>query len=262
MLAVGAISALGQSCETDRQEFSQISAQLLVGWNTEKENKSKVVAKRIQLTNTAVELIRSGVLKLLNQYSSAIADDILSYVRCVQGLPLYQGEPIYEGWESFIDAPKVYFLNTVDPNGMMLAYFIYRGPFPAGIPDTMPFVDSFAKRARKWELVGSMGEDFQSSTFHISPISSPLPKQSWFLLSGFHIGDTGTRLMLEIVSFDGQSSRSIWKISGLQKTILEENHGTYIVLSQYRGFENGHDIYEHIRWNVTPNGMERSLAAK
>jgi len=238
---------LGQTCEVNRKQYANITNKLLVGWD--KHNEDEVLAARKSLTIEAAGFIRMNIVNSLNKSDRVDPQNIANQLQCWQNLKEYQN------WHSLIDLPKAFYVD-VPYRTLVVAYFIYRGPVPAGIPDTLPFVDFFRKLPQGWKYIDSVGEDFKASTFEIYPITSGLPNQTWFLLSGHTLGDTGAGLKLEIISFDGEHTKVLWQKFDLTKAILKEIRPSYIIVSQYQGFANGHDINKETRWDVTASGLK------
>jgi hypothetical protein len=132
-------SASAQSCSLAKQKFMEVTTELHVGFND--ENKDQILTKQAHQTTQAVEIIRAGILETLNKEEDPIQPGkVTSYIQCVQD------SPIYEGWESIINTPQAFLSNETGQQVLTVAYFVYRGPFPAGIPDTLPFVDFFVKK--------------------------------------------------------------------------------------------------------------------
>jgi hypothetical protein len=139
-----------------------------------------------------------------------------------------------------------------------ICYWIYRGG--AGIPDVLPVVDAYELKGSQWTYVGTSGSSFRGSTFVVH-ILNPKGQTPWILVSGFHIGDTATRLRLEVLAIDGNGIRSIWSQGGMARTTVQNVTASSVTLSQYTGFKDGKDQYKEILLLVGPNGLREINAS-
>ena len=95
------------------------------------------------------------------------------------------------------------------------------------------------------------------STFYINRIKAGRAGESWFLLSGKVIGDTGSRLHLQVVGFDGKALQSVWEESGLRRTYLAGVFGDHIVLKGSGLDAKGREIEFTERLDVVAEGLKR-----
>jgi hypothetical protein len=163
--------------------------------------------------------------------------------------------PEYQNFHEETNTPVAY---RARPNTarIVIAYYLYRGG--NAIPDTRPYLEAYSKvDSHTWRWIGEVGSTFEKSTFFVHQISAGVEGQEWFLLTGFEIGDTGTRLRVEVVAFDGEALKTIWQTSGLVHTTLAEVHQDYIILSRYEGYRDGHDVFQLDRYDVVREGLRK-----
>ncbi len=255
-LALGLLSfcgslSYGQTCGSRANEFQTLNTPLIfkneADWKRFNKDQYEFETQR------AHEYIRRQLLEYLTA-GKASTNDLEALIRCLQALPEYQS------LRDETNTPAVFALGK-SSSAFAAAYYLYRGA--SAIPDTRPYFEVYVKKSKDtWESVGEAVASFGRSTFFAYRLSPPrVDDQSWFLMSGFQIGDTGTRLRLELIAFDGKKLRTVSTISGLVQTTLAEVHPEYLILSQYEGFRDGHDLFKRRRLDVTPQGLREASAA-
>jgi hypothetical protein len=83
------------------------------------------------------------------------------------------------------------------------------------VPNTLALVQCFARIRGSWTLVSNAGNQFDSHTLFINELRSPSPDESWYLLSGRHVADTGGKLRMEVVACGAKEMRTVWKRDGI-----------------------------------------------
>ena len=233
-----------ESCEKQKAKFAELNSSLVFRTETDwkRFNQKQFDAQ----TESAHRYLRDQMISELDGGKSD-SQSIERFLRCVLSLPEYQV------FREESNTPKAY---SIGPTAIAVGYYIYRGG--NAVPDTRPYLEVYQKGQNGgWKWIGEVGETYRRSTFFVHPLTPAVPEQFWFLLSGFEIGDNGTRLHLEIISFDGKMLRSIWAKSGLALTTLSEVHPNYIVLSEYKGSHEGHDVYDKEVFDVVASGLRK-----
>lgn len=133
-------------------------------------------------------------------------DVIRSYLNCMQE----RDETLPPEWST--NTPQVFIAKTSRSLIAVTSMLIMRGG--NGIPYTRPVVQCFSGSNRRWALIGGSGEEFDAHTFFIHQLKSPNAEESWYLLSGTAIGDTGGRLHLEVISCGTSKYRKVWDREG------------------------------------------------
>lgn len=130
---------------------------------------------------------------------------IRAYLACMQER---EGE---RPWDDITNTPQL-FLRISGPVPLAVSsMLIMRGG--VAIPNTLALVQCFARIRGSWTLVQNVGDEqeFDSHTLFIDELPSPKPDETWYLLSGQSIGDTGGRLRLEVVACGAKQMRTVWK---------------------------------------------------
>jgi hypothetical protein len=109
----------------------------------------------------------------------------------------------------------------------------------------------------EWVKVGETGSDFASSTFFVRPIDSPVGNEHWFLLYGNTIGDTGVRLRMQIVSYNGATLRTVWQKAELVRTYVQQVRGNLVELTSTVNDAEGHEVGIKEQWEVVSGGLKR-----
>lgn len=166
---------------------------------------------------------------------------IRSYLSCMQ-----EGE--YEhASERFTNTPQVEIIKPAQVSVAVSSLLIMRGG--SGIPSTRPLIECFAQKGSAWNLVGQSGDEFDGHTFFTYPLHAPNQQESWYLLSGRTIGDTGGRLKLEVVSCSPDHFQKIWERDGFEWGDIQVDGGS-VVLNYEKRDERGQII------RTEPNGPE------
>jgi hypothetical protein len=245
-LASFAIGSSPQDCGPKSATFQELNRSLI--FQTEADWKRFNKEQYESLTKAAHDFIRKQILAELDSGKTA-PGAIEALVRCLQSMPEYQN------FRDETNTPAAYRTGS-GPSAFVIAYYLYRGG--TAIPDTRPYLEAYTKAgSHTWRWTGEVGATFEKSTFFVHQISAGIPEQDWFLLTGFEIGDTGTRLRVEVVSFDGETLKTIWETSGLTHTTLAEVHPNYIILSRYEGYRDGHDVFQLDRYDVVREGLRK-----
>lgn len=188
----------------------------------------------------------SGAIKLSLSSPRATDDSVRDAVKAVQG-----DYALGAWWTIGTNTPFAHLFSVDGLQCLAVAYAILEGG--EGIPDSQSFLDFYAKRNGEWNLQAVTGSEFRSSTFFVSSIPAGLAGESWFLASGFRIGDTGTRLALRLYAFDGEKVRVVWRRDGLTGGQLTIS-GSTIKLTYFRQYHDRDTVDEIL--HVTPNGLQ------
>lgn len=248
VMVASSVEAYGSDCGTDNNVFATLNAPLII--HSTADAKALTPTKETELTNKLHDYVESRMLALLSIPSKDPAAELTGYIRCLQG-----SVPEYSNWKDQTNTPWGW--NLSPGRAVAVAYWIYRGG--AGVPDLRPYFEVFEQtRDAEWVNVGEGGSTFVASTFFIKPIESPKTGEEWFLLFGNLIGDTGTRLRLEVVSFNGERLRTRWQRSGMRTTYVSKVDARQIFLKGTRiGAKGKAEDFEEIL-KVAGGGLEES----
>jgi hypothetical protein len=200
------------------------------------------------LTGTLHEFIDAEILSLLKDTSTLPAARIAAHLQCLQDQHEYRKC-------AYLTNTPVAFELPGKPATVAVAFWIYRGG--EAIPSLRPYLEVFARRKGTWAKVGETGANFISSTFKVDPLKSPRRGQHWFLLSGKVIGDTGSRLRLEIAAYDGRTVQTVWEKSGLRHTHIDRVSSDQMILKGDGTDAQGRYIEFTERYDVVPTGLKR-----
>ena len=216
-----------------------------------------------QIAGSLSRLVAEVATKKLNV--GATTSEITNYLGCMMRRDGADYD-LREGLTEFTNAPAVLIPQTANPPQAIVATYPLVG-YPrnenwGAIAPSRPIVQCFAKKGSQWSLVGELGGDYSKSTFSIYPLTSPVQGQAWSLLAGMRIGDTGARLLLEVVVCDGKSFTKKWSRGELEGGKVESVDGNAVLVTYSKLFVDGRRVFETdpIRYgevlHVTPNGLE------
>jgi len=248
LLTVAAVlvaRAQAQKCDPQRTRYAELNRSLIIQNKADAERYPKIKEAATQQLRT---LLEQQISQQLNSDTFPQLPNILGRVRCLQSfLPQYRSNP------EITNAPTAFLVRTPEP-AVAVAYEIYRGG--AGAPDTENFLEVFRVEGSNWQLVARTGEDFSGSTFFVNQLKPGKPGEAWFLLSGKHFGDSGSRLKLNVVSFNGVKLSTVWEQSGLHGVLITELAPDHIVLSGQKNDEHGRAQEFVERYEVVPDGLK------
>jgi hypothetical protein len=261
LLAAPRMTAQGTDCKTDRAHFvtrNEASVQ-----NYRGDEYKKHFEKTADSLSQLVSVITAKMLNV-----RATASEITNYLDCVT-----RGEDITadmrEGLTELSNAPAVLVPNTAEPSQAIVATYPligYTTDKVWAIAPSRPIVQCFAKNGSQWSLIGELGGDYSNSTFSIYQLTSPMLGQTWSLLAGRHLGDTGGRLLLEVVVCDGKTFTKKWNRDGIRWGKVDVD-GNLVTLSYEKRDEHGGIITDGNKYSptntrftevlhVTPKGLE------
>jgi hypothetical protein len=242
-------SALSSPPDPQREVYARLSRQIFISPDDDPESvrtphldqKDQVEAVVGKLRGMITERIES-LLSAPNPTGTAIADSI----HRLQSASLLT-------WGTY-DLTNTPFADVFVSNGrrnLAVAYTILRGS--AGIPDSQPYLDFYAQTDGKWELKGTAATDLTASTLFVRRLAAPLPGESWYLVWGKRLGDTGARLNIRLYGFDGKSVRTIWQRDDLSGgwAQVTDNSVTLEYFKQYHDAESVREILHD-----TPDGLK------
>jgi hypothetical protein len=205
-------------------------------------------------------------VKKLN--AGATADTITDYLGCItDGSGYIPVEKRGTGGDEnrLTNAPVVYMPETASPPQAIAATYPVLGratDYNWAIAPSRPLVQCFAKKDGQWSLIGEFGGEYESQFLSMYPLNSPVPGETWALLSGRHIGDTGGRLLLEVVACDGKTFTKKWSRDEIRWGKVDVS-GSTVVLTYEKLDEKGRVVFSQedpIRYtevlHVTPKGLE------
>ena len=173
-----------------------------------------------------------------------------------------QGRLAFSSWGP--DATNVPFAERFEiygQPGLTVAFVIVRGG--AAIPDTLPVLQFYTKEWGEWKLRAETDTDFHGCTFTVANLESPIPGQSWWLVWGQTIGDTGARRRVRLYSFDGESLKTLWARDGLSAGDISvgKDHRT-ILIDYYRNEGTPESPRPPLRireeWFLAPDGPQQA----
>jgi hypothetical protein len=245
------------NCKTDRAQFVTRNDASI------RDDSANEYRKHFdQIAGSLSQLFAEVTIKKLN--AGAKASELTGYLQCVtRGNDI---TPDIREWLTRVsNAPAVLIPQTASPPQAIVATYPIVGHSTDeewAIAPSRPVVQCFAKNATGWSLVGELGGDYSSHTFSIYLLTSPVPGQSWSLLAGRAIGDTGGRVLLEVVVCDGKTFTKKWTRPDIQWGEVEVD-GNLVLLTYVKIFVNGTRTFSEgdpIRYSevlhVTPNGLE------
>jgi hypothetical protein len=241
-------SALSSPPDPGRAAYTQLSRHIFVSPDDDPESlrtphldqKDQVAEVVAKLRGMVTERIES-LLSTPNPIGTTIADSI----RHLQSTSL-------ETWgaSEFTNTPfaEVFVLNR--RQNLAVAYTILRGG--VAIPDSEPYLDFYTENGGKWELKGTAATDLQSSSLFVRRLAGPFPEQSWYLVWGNRLGESGSRLNMRLYGFDGNSVRTIWQRDDLEGGTVEVTDNS-VTLEYFKKYHDAESVHEVLY--VMPDGL-------
>jgi len=220
-IAIAQVPSLAQ-CRIAREQFTALNDKLLLARGGAGANDTETMNAG---THERTNFITAVVLARLQDGAESGA--IQSYLDCMQEGVRPQDRDT--------NTPQVFISRTPRSSTAVASMLLMRGG--SAIPSTRPFFQCFAQIHHTWTLLGQSGEELDGHTFFIHPLQSPVPGESWYLLSGTTFGDTGGRLHLEVVSCSASQYRRVWDRDGFLWGEVEMDRGAVIVTYEKRDAE-------------------------
>lgn len=240
-----AASAL--DCEPQKSELAELNQAIII---RDREDARHYQLVKDNGTERVRNYLEGQILQQLRTDSFPQPTNIELRIRCVQS-----AVPQYEiGRKDGSTNMPVAFLLSGDKPTVAVGFEIYRGG--AGAPDIRPYFAVFQKRDHEWTLSGEVGSSFTQRTFFVHPIKAGRPGESWFLLWGKRIGDSGARLRVAIAAYNGTSLREIWSVDGLTGTQVTGIFGDHIILEGEVTNQKGRAEDFRERFDVVPEGLK------
>lgn len=191
-------------CTTEKGQFTKMNQAMFVG----PKSTNVDVASYEKNKDTATEalhkrLVRSILTELDRVGPGNASTDLPAWVNCVQS-----GIPQYAELEKGSNVPSAYVLSRTIPS-IILIYVLDRGY--EAIPQTTYFLEVYSADNGVWQLSHSeTPHEFDAGSLTVHNMTSGRSGQHRFLLAGRHYGDTGARLYLELLGFDGRAFEKLW----------------------------------------------------
>lgn len=199
-----ALARAGDECTPAKVTFESMNRPMFVG---PKATPADVAAYEKTKHSTTEALHRFVIRSVLSELQRIPSRDtttvIVNWVRCLQS-----GIPQYARAADWSNIPAAYSLPADVPR-ILLAYAIDRGY--EAIPQTTYFLEVYSADNEVWQLSYSeTPHEFDAGSLNVHNMTSGPSGQHRFLLAGRHFGDTGARLYLELLGFDGRAFEALW----------------------------------------------------
>ena len=253
-----------------QMQFAQTSATTHVSGEREQRHASylqlnrQIFARHEDRDSEKVHVSESGkVTEIRSQLHQLISDEIDSVLNSSApsknsikaALANLQGEmalPV----DDMTNTPFAQRFQLAGIQSVAVGYVILQGG--EAIPDTQAYLEFYDNSNGRWERRAEppTRTDFRGCTFFVSKIDSGVPGESWFVVWGMTIGDTGARLRLRLYEFDGATVRTVWKRDGLIGGIatVSKDSVTLEYDREYRSTDPNNRAHETL--HVSPNGLE------
>ncbi len=233
--------AYGDECLDEKAQFAKLNLPLII---EDAADARRLTPETEEAGTEQVHAyVEKEILRQLADDNPHGFEDVVAKIRCIQS-----AIPGYGRMSELTTAPAAFSIGS-GRHAVALSYEIDRGG--DAVPDLRPYFEVFKRIGVGWEKAGEEGSDFVASTFYVQPLEAPTEGEHWFLLYGNRIGDTGVRLRLEVVSYDGNKLRSVWKRFDIPWTYVDAIQGSHIVL---KGRERNWLEFAE-RWDVVPGGL-------
>jgi len=154
-----------------------------------------------QITGQVESAVQSGLLDLLRMRPELPTDGIVGFVRCVQS------GKYYADWSQESNTPTVIKAKVRGCDVVAVAFFIYRGY--AAVPDLRPYLLFFSQRDGVWSVAPAPVEALHGHTFYVHEMGQDANGMT-IIAFGNAIGDTGVRMDVDVIRFDGEHVHLLW----------------------------------------------------
>jgi hypothetical protein len=194
-------------------------------------------------------LVRVILSELSRVETERTATTLTKWINCVQS-----GIPNYAAGKRPSDPPTAYFLPGVSPR-LVLIYSIDRGY--EAVSQFTYFFEVYSRDDGAWKLIAShTPHQFDGGSLNVSRMTGADTGEHWFLLTGKHYGDTGARLYLELLAFDGHVFRELWS-EIKPKTWVVNVLQDHVVLGSEELDKDGRNAHEVTRaFNIEKRGLQ------
>ncbi len=201
-------SALGQAekpCSAERARFQQMNRGMFVDHTSTAADAASYEKNKDSATEALHQFLVWSISSELGRMNKEKPETavLVNRIRCIQS-----GIPYYSKDREFSNLPVAFSLAGNRPL-VVVGYSIHRG-YTATLQDTH-FLEVYVRANADWEvLVAAAPHDFDAATLNISKVNSSAPNDQWFLLTGKRYGDTGGRLFIALLDFDGKALKELW----------------------------------------------------
>jgi hypothetical protein len=227
-----------------RARYAQVNSRI----HGKSVSKAEYEESTSQLRMAVAEQARAALGRSADaaQLSKAIAD--------------VQGDFAFSSWgPDTTNVPFAEGFRLLGKPGMAVGFVILRGG--SSIPDTLPVLQFYAEEFGEWKLKAETDADFHGCTYMVSSLDSQVPGESWWLVWGQTIGDTGARRKIRLYSFDGNQIKTIWQRGELAAGRIKvlEDRKTIVILHYWKAGtleRPSPDPLVREEWYLTPSGPE------
>jgi len=134
------------------------------------------------------------------------------------------------------DAPPVFVTGGREGQSLIVAYTLWKGGM-TGVGGTSVTVRAYAARQGAFLFVAATGEDLDGyAGVAVIKLHSPVPNESWLLVSGHMTGADGPNIRMRLYAYDGARFRTAWA--------PENAWGTFTIRVTDHGFTIGGNYYK------------------
>ena len=134
-----------------------------------------------------------------------------------------QGELTPEAPDPDHKIPFADLTRTSGAQTLFLAFSVMSGH--GGIPENKSSLQFFSNGGGTWKLVSAYGKDFDGCFFSAARMRSMPSGEERFVVWGRAYGDTGSRLKIQVFSFDGREARAVYSRDELVRGIASFESG-------------------------------------
>lgn len=203
-------SAFGDSAiEQDREQYRVIAAEL---WCNLSKNPTACYNPDADPKKPAPKIIEANTTRLRNLITEAIATALRSPEASERKIAatiesIQSADPETGGW--LRDWP-IYakFEHAGNTRVLVVGFSIFR--CGSAIPDARPYVQFYSYESGNWILKGEVGLALRGCTLSLIRGGDRVNSRLLYWLYGTRFGDTGSRLRVEVVKFDGSEVTDLW----------------------------------------------------
>jgi hypothetical protein len=244
-----AVTARSQDqCAPDRDQFEKMNRPMFVGPKSTAADAANYEKTKDTTTEALHRFLIRSILSELRRVGPDRAEESLpGWISCVQS-----GIPQYARLNETPGVPAAYLAGTAR---IMLVYEIDRGY--EAIPQLTYFFEVYSLEGALWKLIASKTpHQFDAASLNVSKVAPAPPGDYCLLLTGKHYGDTGARLYLELLAFDGHTLRELWSEVKPRTWVVSVKTDT-ITLGSEEVDRNGHNAREVTKtFRVEKHGLK------
>ncbi|MGB6667538.1 MAG: hypothetical protein WBE73_04280, partial [Candidatus Acidiferrum sp.] len=226
-----------QCAAPDKRHFEKMNGPMFVDAKATAADVAAYERTKDEITERLHQFLMHSIFKELGHLRpDEAARDIPRWMDCVQS-----GIPQYRALKDSSNVPAAYVLPGTTPQIIVL-YAIDRGY--EAIPQLTYFLEAYSLKGSIWQLLASKTpHQFDAGWLNSYHVRGSTAEDYRLLLVGKHYGDTGARLHLQLLAFDGRAFKELWS-EVKDRTWVVKVTSDVITLGTEAVDKNGHNAHD------------------